>query len=124
MPGLLQVRVQMHATVDVALRNPQLPLFSEGNFRYIAKIPNVSWYETLRLHRPSGSKIGRRGPSPHLGALFARSPKTGHKILVVARRLPVLERHAHHFVRTSLVWNGTVFSLRRSHAGPAAFVEA
>src|SRR6266705_5465720 len=37
----------------------------------------------------------RGGPSPHLGALFTRRPEAGHEILVVARRLPVLEWHAH-----------------------------
>src|SRR6266705_1328882 len=40
----------------------------------------------------------RGGPSPHLGALFTRRPEAGHEILVVARRLPVLEWHAHHLV--------------------------
>src|SRR5215831_16975227 len=40
----------------------------------------------------------RGGPSPYLGAPFARRPEAGHEILVVARRFPVLERHPHHLV--------------------------
>src|SRR5919109_1206160 len=42
---------------------------------------------------------GERGrPSPYFSAPFARRPEAGHEILVVARRLPVLERHAHHLI--------------------------
>src|SRR5262245_34673393 len=40
----------------------------------------------------------RGGSSPHLGTPFARSPEAGHEIFVIARRLAVLEWHAHHLV--------------------------
>src|SRR5215510_10269539 len=62
----------------------------------------------------------RGGPSPHLGAPFARSPEAGHEILVVACRLPVLERHAHYLVAGRL---GAVPRPLEGHEGAALHLD-
>src|SRR4030095_405868 len=40
----------------------------------------------------------RGGPAPYLSAPFARRPQARHDILIIAHRLSLPERHAHHLV--------------------------
>src|SRR5262249_5544228 len=76
--------------------------FGPGRARFrlarVAHLPGRAGGVVGDEERPVLGDGDRGGPSPHLGAPFARSPEAGHEILVVARRLPVLERHAHHLV--------------------------
>src|SRR4029453_733734 len=48
--------------------------------------------------RPVLGNGERGGPAPYLRAPFPRRPQPSHEILIIAPRLPVLERHAHHLV--------------------------
>src|SRR4029450_8900110 len=71
---------------------------ASGRLARVAHLPDRAAGVVGDEERPVLGDGERGGPAPYLSAPFARRPEPSHGILIIAHRLPVLERHAHHLI--------------------------
>src|SRR4029453_9975100 len=66
-----------------------------GRLARVAPLPDRAAGVVGDEERPVLGDGERGGPAPYLRAPFARRPEASHEIVIIAHRLPVLDRHAH-----------------------------